>query len=633
MSECDLALLHAPSVYDFRQEAILYGPVADFVPVPFAFEVYPLGYTGLVEYLERGGYRVCTLNLAAAMLDNPQFDAEAAIAAVDPLAFVIDFHWLAHAQGALAVAQIVKTFHPETPVILEGFAATYYHLELMDYPQVDYVLRGDSIEDALLYLMECLSLGRIPDRVAGLTWRSRSGRVVENLLGPPPASLDNLTFGYEPWQRPLSQREALLEGARSAAGAKSPPAARVKSLPEVAAKSLPAAGAKSLPAAGAERSRGSDGALDAQPEEAIIALGLMARGCIQNCPTCGASAYAYRQLHGRQSPGYRSPELVARDLCDLRRYHTGPVYVPGDLTQAGMDYAYRFLRAMYGFSALVVLDLFGPVPRKFLQDVADALPHFALQISMDSHDAEVRQAAGKSYSNQAIEQTIADALSLGCERIDLHFAIGLPHQDYASVLATVAYAGDLLARFASRGIVSSADRLQPFIAPLVPFLDPGSLAFGEPEPAGYRLLFRSLEEHRRALLAPSWKYALNYETRWMTRDDIVRATYDATLAMTQLRLKHGLVSSAYAQEVEQQVDRAYRLMTEIDRALALDDTDRFQETLRALKPEIDEVNRAGLWDGHAAAHEAVTWRPDGRGRGQSGKMWRAFKDWWRRWSD
>jgi radical SAM superfamily enzyme YgiQ (UPF0313 family) len=282
---------------------------------------------------------------------------------------------------------------------------------------------------------------------------------------------------------------------------------------------------------------------------------------------------------------------------------------------------------------LVVLDLFGPVPRKFLQDVADALPHFALEISMDSHDAEVRQAMGKGYSNQAIEQTVADALSLGCERIDLRFAIGLPHQDYDSVLATVAYGDDLLTRFASRGTVNSPGRLQPFIAPLAPFLDPGSMAFGEPEPTGYRLLFRSLEEHRRALLAPSWKYALNYETRWMTRDDIVRATYDATLAMTQLRLKHGLVSSDYAQKVEQKVDRAYRLMTEIERALALDDTDRFQETLRALKPEIDEVNRAGLWDGHAAAKGVVTWRPDGPGRRQSGKMWRAFKDWWRRWSD
>jgi hypothetical protein len=114
MSDYDLVLLHAPSVYDFRQEAILYGPVADFVPAPFVFETYPLGYTALVEYLERGGYRVQLMNLAAHMLDVPDFDAEAAIATLNPIAFVIDFHWLAHAQGALAVAQIVKTFHPET---------------------------------------------------------------------------------------------------------------------------------------------------------------------------------------------------------------------------------------------------------------------------------------------------------------------------------------------------------------------------------------------------------------------------------------------------------------------------------------------------------------------------------------
>ena len=578
MSDYDLVLLHAPSVYDFRQEAILYGPVADFVPAPFVFETYPLGYTALVEYLERGGYRVHLMNLAAHMLDVPDFDAEAAIATLNPIAFVIDFHWLAHAQGALAVAQIVKTFHPETPVILGGSAATYFHRELVDYPQVDYVLRGDSTEDPLLRLMECLSLGRIPDLVPGLTWRTRSGRVVENPLGPPLASLDSLTFGYEQCWLPLSHTHRV---------------------------------------------------------DYTVAIGMMARGCTQNCLTCGSSAYAYRRLHGRQKPGYRSPELLARDLRDVRRYHTVPVCVPGDITQAGMDYAYRFLQAVRGFPDLVFLDLFGPVPRKFLRDVADALPHFALQISMGSHDTAVRQAMGKSHSNEALEQTIADALSLGCERLDLHFAIGLPRQDYDSVMATVAYCDDLLIRFSNRGILRGVGRLQPFIAPVAPFLDPGSLVFGEPQPAGYRLLFHSLEEHRQALLAPSWKYVLNYETEWMTRDDIVRATYDATAAMARLRAKHNLIPSDYAQELEKQVDQAYQLMAEIDRALALNDTDRFQDTLRALKPRIDEVNRAGLCDRHLISSKGiVTRRPVGSGRAlrSTRKVWLFFRDWWRRWN-
>ena len=43
--ETGLLLLHAPSVYDFRKRAILYGPVSDMVPSSTVFEMYPLGFT------------------------------------------------------------------------------------------------------------------------------------------------------------------------------------------------------------------------------------------------------------------------------------------------------------------------------------------------------------------------------------------------------------------------------------------------------------------------------------------------------------------------------------------------------------------------------------------------------------
>lgn len=568
MPESDLVLLHAPSVYDFRQEAILYGPIADFAPAPFVFEICPLGYVSLAVHLERAGYSARIVNLAKRMLDDPKFDAEEAIAALNPIAFGIDFHWLSHAQGALAVAQIVKTLHPETPVILGGFAATYYHRELMNYPQIDYVLRGDSTEEPLLHLMECLSLGRIPNLVSGLTWRTRPGHVVENPLGPPPASLDDLAF--------------------------------------------------------------SDGNLAFNyHREYPVMVGPMARGCIQNCLTCGGSAYAYERVHGRQTPSYRSPERLAHDLHNIRHRHDGSVYVPCDITQPGMDYAYRFLQAMRGFPKLLCLDLFQPTPRKFLQDATDALPHLAWQISMDSHDAQIRQAMGKNYSNPAIEQTIADALSLGCEHLDLHFTIGLPHQDYDSVMATVAYCDNLLTRFGGDG------RLQTFIAPLIPFLDPGSIAFEEPKRNGYRLLFRSLEEHRRALLAPTWKYVLNYETEWMTRDDIVRATYDATTAMARLRAEHNLIPEDNAEALEALANRTRQLMAEIEHALAMDDIDQVQDRLRALKPEIDEVNYAGPWNNYPGLPKGKYARrsiDSGRGGvlGSTQKGWRLLRDWWGR---
>jgi len=564
MPEPDLVLLHAPSVYDFRQEAILYGPIADFAPAPFAFEIFPLGYASLAEHLERAGYSVYILNLAQHMLDDAQFDAEKAIADLNPIAFGIDFHWLSHAQGSLAVAQIVKALHPETPVILEGFAASYYHRELIRYPQVNYIVRGDSIEEPLLQLIECLSHKRIPEQVPALTWRTQSGQVAENNSEAPPTSADDLAY------------------------------------------------------------RGNHSSLNYQ-KGYPAAVGLVARGCIRNCLTCGGSAYAYQYVHGRQSPGYRTPETLARDLRGVRRYDNGSVYVPCDITQPGMDYAYRFLQAMHGFPKLICLDLLQPTPRKFLQDMADALPYLALQISIGSHDPEIRQALGKNYSSRAIEQTIEDALSLGCKCLNLRFTVGLPRQDYDSVMATVAYCDDLLTRFKD-------ERLQPSIAPLVPFLDPGSIAFEEPEQNGYRLRFRSLEDHRRALLAPTWKQVLNYETKWMTGSDIVRATYDATVAMARLRAKHGLISEEDAKELEALVNQTRRLMAEIERVLILDDTEQLQDTLRALKPEIDAVNLAGSWKSDLSfADKKCDWQAvdsmsDGNLRGAQG-LWGSLRGW------
>ena len=51
MRQDDLILIHAPSVYDFRKESILYGPVSDLVPSTPVFEMYQIGFTTLAEYV------------------------------------------------------------------------------------------------------------------------------------------------------------------------------------------------------------------------------------------------------------------------------------------------------------------------------------------------------------------------------------------------------------------------------------------------------------------------------------------------------------------------------------------------------------------------------------------------------
>ena len=86
MSRVDLVLLHAPSVYDFRERSIMFGPVSDMVPSTPAFEMYPLGFTTMAEYMERHGLRVRIVNLAVLMLNGRRTCSDAAqqLADADP---------------------------------------------------------------------------------------------------------------------------------------------------------------------------------------------------------------------------------------------------------------------------------------------------------------------------------------------------------------------------------------------------------------------------------------------------------------------------------------------------------------------------------------------------------------------
>jgi hypothetical protein len=84
-------------------------------------------------------------------------------------------------------------------------------------------------------------------------------------------------------------------------------------------------------------------------------------------------------------------------------------------------------------------------------------------------------------------------------------------------------------------------------------VDPGSRLFEEADRFGYRLFYRTLAEHRQAMLMPTWRHRLNYETEWMTRDEIVRATYDGALKLTELKAAYGAVGKAEAEEIKRHI--------------------------------------------------------------------------------
>jgi radical SAM superfamily enzyme YgiQ (UPF0313 family) len=267
-----------------------------------------------------------------------------------------------------------------------------------------------------------------------------------------------------------------------------------------------------------------------------------------------------------------------------------------------MDYARRFLRAVKGVPGPFMLEFFWPVERDYAEELAAALPDFIVEFSPDSHDPTVRRALHKNYSNEGIEKTVRNCLDVGAKRFDLFFMIGLPEQTSDSALETVDFCEHLLEA------VDGDKRLIPFTAPLAPFLDPGSPGFENPGQYGYRLHCRTLEEHRQALLAPTWKHILSYETKWMDRDTIAATTYEAGRRLNRLKARYGIIPQEKAADTEDRIERALALMDRIDELIATQPPEQVEREMMALKDQIDQANTSTVCD-KEELDVPVSWMP------------------------
>lgn len=487
----DLILLHAPALYDFRTRGTFLGPVADAVPSTAIFEMYPVGLTSLAAFLEKNHYNVEIVNLAYRMLRDPRFDVPRYLARLSAPVFGIDLHWLPHVQGALRIAAMVKTLHPEARVLMGGLSASYYHDELIRHPFVDFVLRGDSTEEPARQLLQALRESRPLETVQNLTWKQPDGTVVANPLTFVPDNLDYVdvpAYGY-------LMRSMFKYGS-------------LRNL-------LPCLEWLRYP----------------------ITLLLTARGCAQDCAICGGSRSAYSRICKREQPAFRSPEKLIADVRTIASFSRAPIFVVHDPRMGGFPRTKRLFSLLESLkpSNELVFELYYPAYADFFSMVKASVPVWSVEITLESPDSDVRRLNGKwPWPNAAVEGTIEAALANGCRTVDVFFMVGLPHQTCDDALKIPEYCEHLIRRFGEKG------RLRTFVAPLGPFLDPGSRAFEQPE-LGYRRFCRTLEDHRRAFLHEGWEQILSYETDGMTRDQIVRATYDVASRLNDIKRRHGLI--------------------------------------------------------------------------------------------
>ena len=291
-----------------------------------------------------------------------------------------------------------------------------------------------------------------------------------------------------------------------------------------------------------------------------IMAALSCRGCTQSCVICGGSGTAFKQMHGRDKPAYRDPETLAKDVRRISAMSRGPVFILGDLRQAGRDYARAFLR---GHPRLRRPGdhraLLAGLPRV---PAGRWRPRCPTSRWRSRWRATTRRCAMRSASTTATSRSSAPWPTRWTWAPSGWTSSSCPacrSRRRSRCWAPSTTARICCSRFGKDG------RLAPFISPLAPFLDPGSRGFENPEEHGYHLFARTLEEHRRLLVAPSWKYVLNYETRWMSRHQLVDVTYAAGKRLNRIKAEYGLVPAQQAAATERRIDWATADPAEIDR--------------------------------------------------------------------
>lgn len=317
---------------------------------------------------------------------------------------------------------------------------------------------------------------------------------------------------------------------------------------------------------------------------------LNSRGCALDCAICGGSSSAYASVVGRPAPAMRSPGKLVGDATVIASFSGAPIFVVHDLRVGGDDRAAAFLEqfAATGIDNELVIEVFTPAGRDFFGQVRRSTRAWSLQLTIESADPEIRSRNGKfGVSNAAVEATLEAALAEGCGKVDLFFMVGLSGQDRASAMGTVDYCRQLVERF------GRDPRLQFYVAPLGPFLDPGSGAYEHPEELGFSKRFTTLADHRSALLGPSWEDMLSFRTDWLTRREIVATTYEVGAALNDLKLELGLVPAETHATVAAHLEAAVRLLADVRAAQELPEPDR-TAALASLKHGMAAANTSTL---------------------------------------
>ena len=538
----DLLLLHPPAFFDFRNRRDIYFPflgTSGDVPITPLYEYFPIGFKMLQRYLSDRGHQVSIINLSTVLLRYPKVDVRSLIESCDFRLLGIDLHWMVHVQGSLAVAELVKKIRKDIPVIFGGISSTYYAEELISYPFIDMVLRGYDTLAPMEALLCAVKAGREPIDVPNLLWRSKDGTIHQN------------DFHHKPKTYGIGVDWGTLQR-------------------EHVSKTLPI----------------------------LELLSTQNAGCAYHCGWCGGSRDAFRKVfdtkHNMARKGAEEVQFEFNTLKSVPACNQYHFYSVGSYNEprSGME---RFLNLVADSQLKSIsYEQFYLPPDDILKQMAAANKRTSITLSPESHDLRISRLSGRGvYTNEQLEQWIERALAAGIYAIDIWYFVGMPEQDKKSVLETVDYCTRLLQLFKGK-------RVNPMICPMIPFLDPASKFFENPEEHGYRVFYRTVEQHRRGMERASLINRINYETKWLKRDELVYVGFQAVRQLMQTKAEHGSLPNGLVSSYNKKIDDAADMLRSVHEADCIPDERARARALDRLGDEIQRRNEMIFFSGVAS---------------------------------
>jgi B12-binding domain/radical SAM domain protein len=250
------------------------------------------------------------------------------------------------------------------------------------------------------------------------------------------------------------------------------------------------------------------------------------RGCPFNCITCGGSAYSCKTLLNRSKAAFRSPEKVVEDMQTLADRGFNFMGFFHDLRLGGRKYWQELVTLIQkenpGIRYLVV-ELYTPADREYLEKLASFdETEVILQMSPESGNEAVRMGYGRKYGNHDFLKTVEHSKELGLQ-MQVFFMVGLANETQETLLETTTLWKKLLSMNTEEFPLITSD------VDLMVQLDPGSLAFDQPQKYGYRLFHKTFEDHYSAMRSPLWTNWMNYETAHLKREQLVEAFFQTII--------------------------------------------------------------------------------------------------------